>query len=94
MIATGWVFAPYSCECDNRDKLTNDWCVDAALGTITPAAIGVAIIFVVAILITLCGFDIIKHFKFFAITFFVLAFPLGFLGFFLLPIEAYWSILW
>lgn len=102
MIATGWVFSPQECCCvpdqsvsngTETLKLTNDWCVDNALATIAPAAVGVAAIFALTIVITLCGFDIIKHFKIFAIIYFVLSWPLGFFGLFFLPIDAYWCIL-
>ena len=98
MLATSWVFAPSGCFCvhNNNDtyKLSSDWCIDEALGTIAPAGIGTAAIFVATIFITLCGFDIIKNFKIFLIIYFVLSWPLGFIGWIILDMEVYWAILW
>ena len=100
MVATIWVFAPYECGCKisaanqtGHFELTDSSCVDEALGVIAPAAIGTGVIFFSTVIITLCGFDIIKHFKIFLIIYFVLSWPLGFLGFLILPIDAYWAIL-
>jgi len=100
MVATIWVFAPGDCYCIATSanqtgdfKLSHSWCVDEALGVIAPAAIGTGVIFFSTVIITLCGFDIIKHFKIFLIIYFVLSWPLGFLGFLFLPIDVYWAIL-
>ena len=97
MIATIWVFAPSLCYCEENPDGTMSLslyepCIDEVMGTIAPAGLGTAAIFVVTIFVTLCGFDIIKHIKIFLIIYFVLSWPCGFIGWLLLDFEVYFAI--
>jgi len=105
MVATIWVFyssfydgsVKKSCNCfldQDGSMFVPEECINQALGVIAPAGLGTAVIFASTIIITLCGFDIIKHFKIFLIIYFVLSWPLGFIGWLILPFDVYWAILW